>query len=233
MGTTSRGFVLYGHLAKAVRLEAAVVICHWWGVAPNTVSRWRRALGVGRKTEGGHALWSAYTREEWAVAARAKGRAKAKSPEALAKLSASLRGRRLSDHTKQALRRARLGTKHSDETRQKIAEATRLHGRLPRGMRPWTKQEDALLRRLPATELLGAQSAPFEPFTSGAGCWVCRMADGERAARRAGGRRSMPKAGDPGELRTVDSVRAVKTASRNTTEDGDACTLASPAPRAA
>jgi len=161
LGTTSRGFVLYGDLAKAVRHEAAVVICHWWGVAPNTVTRWRKALGVGRKTKGTHALWSAYTREDWAVAARRKGQAKARSPKSIAKLAASLRGRQLSEHAREALRRARLGTKHSAETRQKISLAIRRRGVLPPGIRPWTKAEDALLREFPPDEVARRTKRPI------------------------------------------------------------------------
>jgi hypothetical protein len=39
-------------LERAVRLESAIAVAYWWGVTQATVSRWRRALGVGRMTEG-------------------------------------------------------------------------------------------------------------------------------------------------------------------------------------
>src|SRR5438067_3693796 len=55
VGGTAHGYILYRDLAKAVRNEAAVVVAHWWGVSFNTVTRWRRALSVGRKTRGTHA----------------------------------------------------------------------------------------------------------------------------------------------------------------------------------
>src|SRR6476660_1631814 len=67
VGGTAHGFVLYRDLAKAVRNEAGVVVCQWWGVSMNAVTRWRKALGVGRKTKGTHALWSVSSREAWAI----------------------------------------------------------------------------------------------------------------------------------------------------------------------
>ena len=43
--------VLYSDLAKAVQREANVAVCHWWGITGQTVTKWRKALGVER-TEG-------------------------------------------------------------------------------------------------------------------------------------------------------------------------------------
>src|SRR5688500_15602462 len=40
-------FVVYGDLARAVRLESASAVACWWGVSGDTVRRWRKALGVG------------------------------------------------------------------------------------------------------------------------------------------------------------------------------------------
>lgn len=53
VGGTAHGFVLYRDLAKAVRNEAGLVVCHWWGVSMNAVtqSTWRRA-----KAKGTHAF---------------------------------------------------------------------------------------------------------------------------------------------------------------------------------
>jgi hypothetical protein len=91
-GRGGRSFVLYGDLAKAVRREAGVAVAYWWGVRADTVSRWRKALGVGRTTKGSHVLKSAYTREPWARAAWKKARLMAKSPAAIAKIAATMRG---------------------------------------------------------------------------------------------------------------------------------------------
>ncbi len=46
-----RGFVLYADLAKAVKREAGIAVAYWWGVRRDTVSRWRKALGVGRSND--------------------------------------------------------------------------------------------------------------------------------------------------------------------------------------
>jgi transposase-like protein len=51
--------VLCGDPVKAVRREAEVAVAHHFGVHKSTVRSWRRALGVGRVTEGTHRLASA------------------------------------------------------------------------------------------------------------------------------------------------------------------------------
>jgi hypothetical protein len=43
--------VVYKGLARAVRRESEQAVCWWWGVGQWCVWHWRRALGVGRKTE--------------------------------------------------------------------------------------------------------------------------------------------------------------------------------------
>jgi hypothetical protein len=43
--------VVYQGLARALRLESVQAIVHHWGVGQGSVTRWRKALGVGR-TEG-------------------------------------------------------------------------------------------------------------------------------------------------------------------------------------
>ena len=47
-----KGLVVYAGLADAVRRESAQAVAHWWGVTPQTVGVWRKALGVGALTEG-------------------------------------------------------------------------------------------------------------------------------------------------------------------------------------
>jgi hypothetical protein len=41
--------VVYQGLARALRLESAQAIVHHWGVGQVSVSRWRKALGVGHR----------------------------------------------------------------------------------------------------------------------------------------------------------------------------------------
>jgi hypothetical protein len=48
----AKALVVYKGLANAVRRESNLAVCHWWGVSPQTVSLWRKALEVG--PDGGH-----------------------------------------------------------------------------------------------------------------------------------------------------------------------------------
>jgi hypothetical protein len=143
VGKRGRGktLILYGDLEKAVRRESAVAVAHWWGVSPQTVTKWRRALDVGRATEGTSRLHRAYAAEPWARRAREQ-------------LAASKRGKPRPAHVIEAVRNARLGTSHSAQTRRKIGEAHRRRGtRPPAAGRPWTAEEDALLNLLTPAEV--------------------------------------------------------------------------------
>ncbi len=44
--------ILCGDLIRAVRVESEIAVAHHWGVNENTVSLWRRALGVPAVTNG-------------------------------------------------------------------------------------------------------------------------------------------------------------------------------------
>jgi hypothetical protein len=142
---------VYRDLAKAVEREAGIAVAYWWGVRPDTVSRWRKALGVARSNQGSHALWSANAQEPWAVAARKKAVAKSKAPKAIAKHAAKLRGRPPPQRVVEAARLARLGMKHTAETRRRMSETHRRLWKRRAGV--WTKAEDASVRRLPAPEV--------------------------------------------------------------------------------
>ena len=84
------------------------------------------------------------------MAARKEAVAKSKMPKAVAKHAAMLRGRPPPLRVVEAARLARLGMKHTAESRRKMSEAhRRLWKRTPEA---WTKVEDAWLRRLPAPE---------------------------------------------------------------------------------
>ena len=48
-----RGLLFDEELVRAVRIEAAVAVSHWWGVCPETLVKWRRALAVGRENNPG------------------------------------------------------------------------------------------------------------------------------------------------------------------------------------
>lgn len=44
--------ILTGDLARAVKVEAAVVVQAWWGVRRSTLTKWRNTLGVGHTNAG-------------------------------------------------------------------------------------------------------------------------------------------------------------------------------------
>ena len=48
-----KGLLVDEELARAVRLESAVAVAHWWGVSRATVRKWRKVVGAGRKNNPG------------------------------------------------------------------------------------------------------------------------------------------------------------------------------------
>ena len=48
--TQKPAMILFDALAEAVRRESNIAVCHWWGVTPQTVWKWRKALGVFQAT---------------------------------------------------------------------------------------------------------------------------------------------------------------------------------------
>ena len=146
--------ILYGDLAKAVRRESNQAIAFWWGVTPQTVTVWRKALGVPPNTVGTSELRSAHFREPWARRAQKKAVAKARDPERRAKIAAAKRGKPRPAEVIEAMRKANLGRLHSTETRRKMSEAHKRRGtRPPAAGRAWTPEEDALIGSLPPNEV--------------------------------------------------------------------------------
>jgi len=153
-GRAARGPVVYGELAEAVRRESGIAICYWWGVTGQTATKWRKALGVEQYTDGTRRLKRDYFKEPWARNAQRKGWAKARDPERCAKIAAAKKGKPHSPELIEKLRKAHLGKHPSTETRQKMREAAKRRGAWPPAAgRPWTAEEDRLLRTLPAMEV--------------------------------------------------------------------------------
>jgi len=146
--------VLYGDLAKAVQREANLAVCHWWGITGQTVTKWRKALGVDR-TEGTTKLFRANAAEEGCRLGLKKAQAKARDPERCAKIAAARRGRKMPKALFRKLVALRKGSRMSDEARRKMSEAQRRRGaRPPKAGVPWTAQEDGWLRTLPTAEVV-------------------------------------------------------------------------------
>lgn len=55
---TQKTLILCADLTKAVNRESVAAVAYHWGVSRWTVRRWRRALGVGRWTEGTKRIWA-------------------------------------------------------------------------------------------------------------------------------------------------------------------------------
>lgn len=153
-GSAGRGSpVVYGGLADAVRRESNQAVSYWFGVTPHTVSKWRKALGVGLTNAGTNRLRSDYTDESWAVAARKKAVAKAGDPERRRKISEAQKGRIPPPHVLEAARKARTGKPQPPHVGPIVAAAVRKrkaaglvnHGRV------WTDEEDQIVRDHPGT----------------------------------------------------------------------------------
>jgi hypothetical protein len=80
---------VFKDLAKAIRRESNQAVCHWLGITPQTVTKWRKALGVEDSNAGTSRLRSQYTCEPWATAALAKAHSKWRDPEQCAKIAAA------------------------------------------------------------------------------------------------------------------------------------------------
>jgi len=151
-----KAIVLYGALVKAVRRESSLAIQYWFGVGPFTVWKWRKALGVDRNTEGTSLLFSEISQTNPAVIeGLAKAHGKAKDPERRAKIGAAQKGKARPKSAMQAAWEANRGREVSDESLQRMSAAQRRRGaRPPKAGRAWSAEEDALVRELPASDVV-------------------------------------------------------------------------------
>jgi len=144
-----RALVLYGALARAVRQEASLAVAYWWGVTAQTVTVWRKALGVGPTTSGTSVLRARVMLGEQGQRMREHGRAKHRDHERCAKIAAARRGKPRPAHVVEAIRQAHTGRVHTEEERLRRSEAHKRRGTWPPAAgRPWTPAEDAVVRSL-------------------------------------------------------------------------------------
>lgn len=143
--TGKASLILTEELARAVRTESSEAISFWWGVSTAKVWMWRKALGVGRVTEGTRKLLQERTGVPPEAAAR--GRAAAAAPEVVARMAETKRGRPASPQTREALL---LAAKAKKPTGWGIkANAWMLGRELPAlHYGPWSDEEDSKLREL-------------------------------------------------------------------------------------
>lgn len=146
----ARSPVVYGALADAVALESNQAVAHWWGVTPQTVSKWRKALDVAPVNAGTRRLKRDYSGEPLFVAAREKAHAKNGDPDRRAKIAAAKRGKPRPWHVVRKMARSKTGSKHTPETRARMSKSQKERGsRPPKAARLWTAEEDELVRTLP------------------------------------------------------------------------------------
>jgi hypothetical protein len=123
--------VVYGSLAKAVRRESNLAVAYWWGVTPQTVSAWRKALGVGPTTAG----TSARRRDAAALTIRsdraeAKRRASYTDPQRNERIAAAKLGKPRPAHVRAALDAGR-ALSQTPEARRKRSESHKRRGTVP------------------------------------------------------------------------------------------------------
>jgi hypothetical protein len=141
-GKRARAFILCGDLVKAIQRESNIAVCHWWGVTAQTVTAWRKALGVPRLNEGTGRLYREYAPERLTVEARIKARKALRFPdvrEKIARRSGGSHGLRMSSRPRgrrtrggrSAFRTGRRSARRFDDgaTGQR---GCRRHGRRPR-----------------------------------------------------------------------------------------------------
>jgi hypothetical protein len=159
--------VVYKGLAKAVRLEANHTVRYWWGVAPCTVWKWRKALGVLANTKGTSALRKEYSQEEWFSAVRAKAHTKLGDPARRAKIAAAKRGKPRPKAVIAGMRARMLGKKLSEATRRKMSAAHKARGTRPPWLNsPWEGWEDELVRTLPGIEAAKQTGRSYSAVTA-------------------------------------------------------------------
>ena len=138
--------ILCGDLVKAVRQESETAVAYWWGVTVQTVWKWRKALNVESQTEGTVDLQRRGIDDHFDAAAIRKRIEATKRPERNGKIAAAKRGKPRPVRVIEALGRANIGKKASQETRRRMSEAPRRRGaRPPAAGVPWKSDEDALL----------------------------------------------------------------------------------------
>lgn len=150
----AKTFVVFDGRAQAIQRESNQAVCHWWGITPQTVTKWRKTFGIHRTNEGSTQLnrdWTTKVRHPKALPAI---RAKARDPERCAKIAASKRGKPRPRHVIEILRKANLGRHPSEETLHKMSEAHKRRGiRPPAAGVSWTPEEDRLIYALPVREV--------------------------------------------------------------------------------
>jgi hypothetical protein len=121
--------ILCGDLVRAVKVESAQAVAHWWGVTAQTVTIWWKYLGVEENNVGTVDLRRRLAPETLRCElALRKMRKSLGSPERREKIARAKRGKPRPAHVVEAVRKAHLGTKASKETRKKMSDTHKQKG---------------------------------------------------------------------------------------------------------
>jgi hypothetical protein len=141
--------IVCGDLVRAVQTESVLAVAHHWGVARETVWKWRRALGVPMWNEGSLRLHRITQPERYDIQALERARKRSQTPKARAKMSAARKGRPPHPHLRAAATAAARRPKSESFKRQL---SLRLRREWQQGLRrghppgrPWTDAEIARL----------------------------------------------------------------------------------------
>lgn len=179
-----RGGILFcGGLKKAIERESVTAVAHWWGVRRETVSCWRRLLGVPRMTEGTQGLLHEKSKELATPAWTKRMVALARKPAARAKIAAARQGKPMHPRTRKALLAAVKRPK-SEEFKEFMRRT--MIRRIQRGEIPFVKPEQLWTRR----ELRKLGRRPDREVAAALG----RSLNAVRLMRRRLGIRAYPQA---------------------------------------
>jgi hypothetical protein len=176
-GTGRHSLIVYKGLAKAVRRESNQAVAYWWGVDPQTVTKWRKVLSVQRTNEGTSRLFQDSI-AEYGDDMCALGVLKARDPERRRKIAEPMRGKPKPPLVLEAMHEARRGSHHTKKTRRRMSETHRQRGTLVPGTTPWTAEEDELVRTLPVEEVDEGRDGACKLCMRGGARYECRMVEG-------------------------------------------------------
>lgn len=151
-GGRATALVVFAGLARAVRVESNAAVCHHWGVSPQTVTKWRRALGVGKYTAGTTRLKASSAKASPGIAAAlGKARVTATDQVRRRKVAAAKRGKPRPWTVIEKLIAANTGKRAPPETRARMSAAHKARGTVPPAAegRLWMPAEDAVMRAHP------------------------------------------------------------------------------------
>ena len=153
-GRGRRSPVVYKGLAKALRDEMGTDICRAWGISSQTVTKWRKRLGLSRHTPGRSKFFRQRMLGPHGKKMHRLAAPTLRSPASRAKIAAAKLGKKRPRKVVELVREKLLRRNLPASVRRKMSESHRKRGtRPPKAGRPWTAREEKLLRSLPPAEV--------------------------------------------------------------------------------